>query len=121
MISGSALQGQDLSALRSNTIYQGVFHDQHPIIHWFWKIVQQFTLVQRKQFLSFVTGSERIPIGGLITLKLIIQSTEQEASALPSAHTCFNLLFLSCHYLNANILQEKLFIALNHFQGFGLA
>lgn len=38
----------------------------------FWQIVREFSDTQRKKLLSFITGSDRIPVGGLSKLKLII-------------------------------------------------
>ena len=38
----------------------------------FWEIVREFSESQRKRLLAFITGSDRIPLGGLSKLKLII-------------------------------------------------
>ena len=38
----------------------------------FWEIVREFTDMQKKQLLAFVTGSDRIPIGGLSKLRFVI-------------------------------------------------
>ncbi len=38
----------------------------------FWEIVREFSDTQRKRLLAFITGSDRIPLGGLSKLKLII-------------------------------------------------
>ena len=38
----------------------------------FWEIVHEFTDDQKKLLLRFATGSDRVPIGGLSKLKLII-------------------------------------------------
>ena len=38
----------------------------------FWEIVRDFSDTQRKRLLAFITGSDRIPLGGLSKLKLII-------------------------------------------------
>lgn len=43
-----------------------------PFCRNFWQIVREFTECQRKKLLSFITGSDRIPVGGLAKLKLII-------------------------------------------------
>lgn len=83
-------------------------------------VVGQFTLAQKKQFLLFVSGIERAPIGGVKELVLTIQSTEQDEHSLPSSRTCFSLLFLSRHYSSRDLLKEKLLTALEHSQGFGL-
>ena len=38
----------------------------------FWKIVREYSETEKKQLLAFITGSDRIPIGGLAKLKFII-------------------------------------------------
>ena len=43
-----------------------------PFFSNFWKIVREFDETQKKQLLAFVTGSDRIPLGGLAKLKFII-------------------------------------------------
>ena len=46
---------------------------------------------EKKKFLVFLTGSSRVPIGGLeVNIKFVNVSPEH----LPVAHTCFNLLDL---------------------------
>ena len=47
----------------------------------------------KRKFLLFLTGSDRIPARGMEAVKLTIQRTA-DATFLPVAHTCFNLLDL---------------------------
>ena len=64
----------------------------------FWKLLMNFDVVQKKRFLSFVTGSDLAPVGGLQELQLVIQRNGDEPTErLPTAHTCFNLLLLPEH------------------------
>ena len=49
-----------------------------------------------------------------------IQSTAQLSSALPAAHTCFNILDLPVAYESKAQLAERVHIALQHYSGFGL-
>lgn len=71
-------------------------------------------------FPVFLTGSDRIPILGMKSLKLVIQPTGGGEHYLPVAHTCFNLLDLP-KYTSLETLQEKLLQAIDHNQGFNLA
>ena len=49
----------------------------------------------KKDFLSFVTGSDLAPAGGLKELHLKIQKNGNEpVKRLPTAHTCYNILLL---------------------------
>lgn len=119
LICGSDMIG-DLTELRKNVLYKGEYHDTHPVITWFWMVMSEFTLRQKQQFLSFVTGSERVALGGFTALILIIQSTEQEETSLPSSHTCFNMLFMTRHYPSLEVVRQRLTLAIEHSTGFGL-
>jgi ubiquitin-protein ligase E3 A len=65
-------QDFDFEALEASTTYDGGFTRNSPIIRWFWEIVHEMTTEQKRQLLSFSTGSDRIPVGGLSKLKFII-------------------------------------------------
>ena len=71
-------------------------------------------------YVVFLTGSDRIPILGMRSLKLVIQPTGGGEQYLPVAHTCFNLLDLP-KYTSAETLRSKLLEAIEHNQGFNLA
>ena len=47
----------------------------------------------KKAFLFFCTGSERVPLDGLKSLNFVIQK-HSNTSNLPTAHTCFNVFLL---------------------------
>jgi hypothetical protein len=51
---------------------------------------------------------------------LVIQSTEQDETALPTSHTCFNTLDIPSTYKSKEAFEEKLRIAIEHYEGFGL-
>uniref|UniRef100_A0A8C6S618 HECT and RLD domain containing E3 ubiquitin protein ligase 4 n=1 Tax=Neogobius melanostomus TaxID=47308 RepID=A0A8C6S618_9GOBI len=92
----------------------------HPTIRLFWEVFHELPLEKKKQFLLFLTGSDRIPILGMKSLKLVIQPTRGGEHYLPVAHTCFNLLDLP-KYTSLEILRNKLLQAIDHNQGFNLA
>jgi E3 ubiquitin-protein ligase HERC4 len=73
----------------------------------------------KKKFLLFLTGCDRIPILGMKSLHLVIQKTGDD-NYLPVAHTCFNLLDLP-PYATREKLKYKLEKAIQHAEGFGLA
>eukprot|EP01038_Epipyxis_sp_PR26KG_P010000 gene10000-13455_t len=110
----------DLSELRIRTIYKGVYNDEHYIINWFWDVLSSLSGENKRKFLQFVTGSERVPVGGISKLGLIIQSTAQDSTALPTSHTCFNILDLPSTYSSKDQLENRLKIALEYGEGFGL-
>lgn len=68
----------------------------------------------------FLTGSDRIPIYGMSSLRIVIQSTSSGQDYLPVAHTCYNLLDLP-KYSTKEILSTRLTQAIDHYEGFSLA
>lgn len=68
----------------------------------------------------FLTGSDRIPIYGMASLQIVIQSTASGEDYLPVAHTCYNLLDLP-KYSSKEVLRARLTQALDNYEGFSLA
>uniref|UniRef100_A0A671XKK8 HECT and RLD domain containing E3 ubiquitin protein ligase 4 n=1 Tax=Sparus aurata TaxID=8175 RepID=A0A671XKK8_SPAAU len=110
----------DWTELQKSTEYKGEYWTDHPTIRLFWEVFHDLPLEKKKQFLLFLTGSDRIPILGMKSLKLVIQPTGGGEHYLPVAHTCFNLLDLP-KYTSRETLSEKLLQAIDHNQGFNLA
>uniref|UniRef100_A0A8D0ALA4 HECT and RLD domain containing E3 ubiquitin protein ligase 4 n=1 Tax=Sander lucioperca TaxID=283035 RepID=A0A8D0ALA4_SANLU len=110
----------DWTELEKSTEYKGEYWADHPTIRLFWEVFHNLPLEKKKQFLLFLTGSDRIPILGMKSLKLVIQPTGGGEHYLPVAHTCFNLLDLP-KYRSLETLREKLLQAIDHNQGFNLA
>ncbi|MEQ2187362.1 hypothetical protein GOODEAATRI_003975 [Goodea atripinnis] len=67
----------------------------------------------------FLTGSDRIPIHGMESLQIVIQSTTAEEHYLPVAHTCYNLLDMP-RYQTKEILRRRLTQAVEQYEGFSL-
>lgn len=67
----------------------------------------------------FLTGSDRIPIHGMESLHIVIQSTTAEEHYLPVAHTCYNLLDMPC-YQTKDIVRCRLTQAVEQYEGFSL-
>ncbi|CAD8143688.1 unnamed protein product [Paramecium pentaurelia] len=125
LFSGSELQqlivGQkhiDLQELEDTTEYNG-FDKNSEYIRSFWGFLRSLNEEQQKRFLFFCTGSDRIPVGGLKSLKFQIQKHGENSEQLPSAHTCFNV-FLLPQYDSIEKMIMKLQIALQNCEGFGL-
>ncbi|XP_064450768.1 probable E3 ubiquitin-protein ligase HERC4 isoform X5 [Mirounga angustirostris] len=109
----------DWKELEKNTEYKGEYWAEHPTIKIFWEVFHELPLEKKKQFLLFLTGSDRIPILGMKSLKLVIQSTGGGEEYLPVSHTCFNLLDLP-KYKDKETLRSKLIQAIDHNEGFSL-
>ncbi|XP_006867838.1 PREDICTED: probable E3 ubiquitin-protein ligase HERC3 [Chrysochloris asiatica] len=106
--------------LEETAIYKGDYSATHPTVRLFWETFHEFPLEKKKKFLLFLTGSDRIPIYGMASLQIVIQSTASGEEYLPVAHTCYNLLDLP-KYSSKEILSVRLSQALDNYEGFSLA
>ncbi|TDH16305.1 hypothetical protein EPR50_G00018530 [Perca flavescens] len=105
--------------MEKNAVYKGEYTATHPTVRLFWEVFHEFPLEKKKQFLLFLTGSDRIPIHGMESLRIIIQSTTAEEHYLPVAHTCYNLLDMP-RYQTKEILCRRLTRAVEQYEGFSL-
>ncbi len=69
----------------------------------------------------FLTGTDRIPLGGFRRMKIYIQRMDggTRCERLPVAHTCFNIMDLP-PYPSKQMMRDKLLQAINFTSGFGL-
>lgn len=115
-------QDLDFAQLRRNCHYEGYTEDM-PYVEELWLLLLALDVPKKKLFLSFVTGSDLAPVGGLQELQLVIQRNGGEPTErLPTAHTCFNLLLLP-EYADAapgGKLDRMLHVAMHNAEGFGL-
>lgn len=63
LISGAEIP-VDVEDLKQNTRYSGDFSLEHPTIELFWRVVENFTDIQKRQLLRFVTSCSRPPLLG---------------------------------------------------------
>jgi len=133
----------DWEELEGSTQYKEGYSAEHPTIVNFWSVFHNdLSLEDKKKFLLFLTGCDRIPVGGMKALALKIQVCEggddssltfvsdsafdmvlqrsAESTHLPVAHTCFNLLDLP-DYSTREKLKFMLLKAIQYTHGFGLA
>ncbi|KAK8372635.1 hypothetical protein O3P69_012476 [Scylla paramamosain] len=54
--------------LRCDATRQGECFPDHPVIRTFWEVFHKLSLEQKKWFLKFLTGTDRVPILGLKAL-----------------------------------------------------
>ena len=109
----------DFHELEKITKYDGGYNKDSFSIVQFWSIIHELNLEQKKRFLFFATGSDRAPVGGLGNMAFFILKNGEDSEQLPSAHTCFNYLLLP-PYKSKEKLKDKLLLALNNAEGFGL-
>jgi len=94
---------------------EGYTASSKPVIYLINTLVS-FNIEERRKFLKFLTGSPRLPVGGLRNLrpKLTIQrkkNLDNPDSYLPSVNTCFLFLKLP-EYSSVQITREKLSLAM---------
>ncbi|XP_044756595.1 probable E3 ubiquitin-protein ligase HERC4 isoform X2 [Coccinella septempunctata] len=111
-------ENYDWHALEEATEYKNGFESSSQTIRWFWEVIHEMSLADKRKFLLFLTGSDRIPIQGMGAIKIIIQKTNDD-KYLPVAHTCFNLLDLP-EYRTKERLRYKLMQAIQQTEGFSL-
>ncbi|XP_052401862.1 probable E3 ubiquitin-protein ligase HERC4 [Carassius gibelio] len=108
----------DWDILKQNTTYEGSFYAEHPTIISFWEVFDELTSNEKKAFLLFLTGFEKVPILGMSAVKMRVRPlfifTQDH---LPEALTCHALLELPV-YQNKETLKTKLIEAINHKRGF---
>ena len=91
--------------------------------HWLIHILSTYSPAEQRDFLKFVTGSPRLPVGGLRNLKpklTVVRKTsegdQQAATILPSVMTCTNYLKLP-EYPSLECMQDRLHFAITEGQG----
>jgi len=109
----------DFDALQSAAQYEGGFDAEHHSIRDFWSVVLDMSTEDKKKFLFFCTGSDRVPIKGLGNLAFVIARNGPDSDKLPTAHTCFNHLLLP-EYASKDKLRRLLYLAIQNSTGFGL-
>ncbi len=57
-------------------------------------MLNELLATEKRQFLTFVTGTNRVPVRGAKDIKLIIQRAGDDPNRLIVAHTCYNVIDL---------------------------
>lgn len=108
----------DFGNLKKTTSYENYTEQSITVVHFWNVLLNDFDEDQQREFLKFLTGSDRAPIRGLGDIKMIVTKTG-DSNSLPSAHTCFNHLILP-DYRDYEKLKSKLLKAIENSEGFGL-
>jgi hypothetical protein len=110
----------DFSILKANAKYESGYNVEDVYIKSFWRVVESLDEIQKHKFLTFVTGSDRVPLGGLQDVKITIQKNGTEPTDhLPTAYTCYNVLLLP-EYMGESKMRRLLLTSIENAQGFGL-
>jgi ubiquitin-protein ligase E3 A len=76
--------------LKEHATYKG-YSKEDAQVQWFWQIMEAYPEARQRQLLSFVTGSDRVPMAGLAALKFVIHKAGDDSENIVGAATCFNV------------------------------
>lgn len=125
LVEGSILADDshiDVEPLLEQFAYEGGYSESSPQVKWLKEYLRDLSVHQLKLFLHFTTGSERVSIGskqGQRVVKITVQLNGTNVNCLPSASTCFCILFLP-KYATKEVLVRYMDKAMEHSVGFGL-
>ena len=85
---------------------------------WFWEILNSFEPADIEKFLLFVSGSPRVPLGGLKSIQII--PSIDEADSLPKTHICVLQIQLPT-YSSIEVMRNKLLYAIYNAGAIDLA
>lgn len=113
----------DVEEWRAHTVYAGTLSEHSEMVRVFWELVVAMTQDERALLLRFVTGTDRLPVGGFAALhgsngpcKFTITSLDHRWDGLPTAHTCFNRLELPA-YDDPRQLEQTLRVSMHESVG----
>ncbi|XP_039074362.1 E3 ISG15--protein ligase HERC5 isoform X2 [Hyaena hyaena] len=109
----------DWETFEKNAHYEEGYDNSHPTIVMFWKALHKLTLEEKKKFLVFLTGTDRIQVKGLKNMKITFCCPENVNEKDPiRAQTCVSVLYLP-KYSTMERVEEALQVAINNSRGFG--
>ncbi|XP_061107095.1 probable E3 ubiquitin-protein ligase HERC4 isoform X2 [Conger conger] len=105
--------------LKKNALYEA-YEPTDENIQNFWTVFFELSEEKKKDFLSYMTGSDRLPIGGLASIKITIvnQNKPNPDDFYPVANTCYRCLYLP-NYSSIHVLREKFVHAISFYEEFG--
>jgi hypothetical protein len=114
----------DVEEMRQFSEYRG-YTPNAPIIQWFWELVSTMPQDDLKLLLRFVTGTDKVPVGGFEFLygsngpqKLTLNKAAKKIG-LPAAHSCFNRLDLP-EYSDKTQLHDAILYAIRESKTFDI-
>ncbi|XP_042557790.1 E3 ISG15--protein ligase HERC5 [Dipodomys spectabilis] len=109
----------DWEMFEKNANYDRGYSNSHPTIVMFWEALHKLTLEEKRKFLVFLTGTDRLQRKDLKDMKITFCCPESLDEKDPMrAQTCFSLLYLP-KYSTMERVEEALQIAINNNRGFG--
>uniref|UniRef100_A0A0A9X980 HECT-type E3 ubiquitin transferase n=1 Tax=Lygus hesperus TaxID=30085 RepID=A0A0A9X980_LYGHE len=109
-----------ITDLQKSVVYARGYTERTLIIIHLWEILKSLPMDIQRNFLFFCTASDRVPVGSLSKIRLIISRSGGDSTHLPTAQTCFNTLHLP-EYSSKEKLRTLLLKAMENATGFGFA
>ncbi|XP_003265938.1 probable E3 ubiquitin-protein ligase HERC6 [Nomascus leucogenys] len=108
----------DWKHFEQNSKYEQGYQKSHPTIQLFWKAFHKLTLDEKKKFLFFLTGRDRLHARGIQKMEIVFRCPEtfSERDHLTSI-TCHYILYLP-KYSTMERMEEALQVAINNNRGF---
>jgi hypothetical protein len=104
----------DIAYLKENTTFRAPMTADLPVVTYLFEALESFTQAQRKQFLRFVWGRNRLPYNAAdFTQKFQVWDGGRNSNALPITHTCFFSIELP-HYTSVEQLRTKILFAITN-------
>lgn len=109
----------DVKQLRLHTSYGATAAASMPHVRYFWAVLESFTPEQRRTFLKFIWGRNRLPLTeedwGEQRMRIHTLDKPNPNAYFPVAHTCFFSIELP-RYTSRDVCYKKLLWAINNCQ-----
>lgn len=120
LVSGSETVSWEVEDLRTAINADHGFTRESPQLDYLCQIMSEFDHEQQRLFLSFITGSPRLPVGGFKALRprltVVRKNVSKPDEELPSVMTCQNYLKLP-PYSGVDICRSRILTAMTEGQG----
>jgi len=107
----------DLAALRAHTAYGATASATMAHVRYFWQALESFTPDQRRLFLKYIWGRNRLPLTeddwGDQKMKIHTMDKRRPDQYFPVAHTCFFSIEVP-RYSSRDVCYSKLLWAINN-------
>jgi E3 ubiquitin-protein ligase TRIP12 len=123
----SIISGEEVDKWTFESLHEAIqtdhgYQKDSKTIVYFYEMLCRFTTEQRREFLTFCTGSPRLPLGGLAALDppltvvcKTMSKDEKSDDCLPSVMTCAHYLKLP-EYSSLEIMTQKFHLAMREGQ-----
>ena len=121
LVEGEPASNTTAAELKHYCTYESGFGPHSDAVVFFWDVVEnEYDTEMLGKLLEFVTSSARVSIQGVVSMTFVLQRNGDDEARLPTSMTCFSRLLLP-EYKSKDVLRERLRVALENSQGFGVA